>query len=144
MPAVNQSDIGHLTIFALGTPGWEGALDVISIAFSGASREAIATWHLATAASGTNVTGNATFVPAGITDAGQIDIEFALNTAVEPPLDDAVDTLTVTMNSAQTGNPTFAASGFFTSWEAAIPSEKMTGSATFKIDGGLTHNAGSV
>jgi len=104
--------------------------EILSIGWSGISREAIETSHMGT-------TGGRTFIPGDLYDPGELSVElnFEATDDVTTPIAAAAETVTVTFP----GSDTWAASGFMTSFEITDPLEdKMTASATIKFSGDIT------
>ena len=131
-----MADIGTGSSFAFGTTPI--ALDYTSIEASGVTRESIDVSNLGT-------TTNMEFIPAKLSDAGEITFEGLLDPnlgdALVLKVNAAVETMTVTFPTPSGGSSgsTFAASGFLTSFEWGVPmEEEMTFSMTVKLSGAIT------
>lgn len=131
-------DEGHGATLGLGTSTWDTAALIKSIAFSGATRAALETTHLATA-------NGRSFMPEDLPDYGEMDVEFYHIDSIAPPYA-AAETITVTypLGSGQSGAATFACSGFCTDYKPGDPTgvgEIMMGSAKWKFTGAPTFTA---
>ena len=135
-------DIGTGTTIGFGTSSWTSEL--LSIDWSGISREAIETSQMATAAAGANKFGNRTYVPGQLSDPGELTCEFHLDPDKEPPIDQPAETITVTfpLVSGDSTAANWACSGFATGFSASIPLEdKMTATMTIKLTGNVSQTA---
>lgn len=104
--------------------------EILDISPPNASREAIQTSHMGT-------TNAHTFVPADLTDWGELNCEIAFDPRDTPPIGVAADTITITFpNSAAS---TWAFTGFMTSYEPSVPLEdRATANVTIKVTGQVT------
>lgn len=104
--------------------------EILSVNWSGISRESIDTSHMGT-------TGGMTFTPGDLYDPGELQVEMAFVPGTSPPYDGAAETCTVTWPDA--GAATWAASGFMTGFEVTGPlEERMTATGTVKLSGNIT------
>ena len=126
--AAGDTDIGtgSTLTFAGFTP------EILSLSWSGISREAIDTSHMGTV-------GARTFLPGDLHDPGELTAEVHLKSTEAPPITAAATTLTLTFPAVGTAaTDAWTASAFMTGFELTDPLEdKMTGSATFKITGDI-------
>lgn len=109
---------------------------ITNVTWSGISRSPIDTTY-----SGVS-SGNATFIPSDIKDAGELQVELLFNPNDAPPIASAAETVTVTFPLPSGGNTaaTWAASGFLTNFEVGIPiDDRMTATATIKLSGAITY-----
>lgn len=127
-PAVN---VGTGTTIGFSAGAY--AAEVLNVSWSGISRPSIDTTHMGTVEA--NNFGGRTFMPGDLVDPGELTVEYHFDPDLDPLIDGAVVTITVTFP----GTSTWAASGFCTAFEFTDPLEdKMVCSATFKITGGVT------
>lgn len=118
--------------------------EIISVAWSGITRESIDTTHMATA----NAT--MTFMPSDIYNPGELTIEMAMDVAAldaPPPVTAAAETVTVTypIQAGDSVAPAWACSGFMTGFDVDIPMEdRITATATIKLSGDFTVTVGAV
>ncbi len=109
--------------------------EILSIQWSGISRDAIAT-----TSSGTSG-GSATFIPSDIEDYGEVQVELLFDPDDTPPIASAAESVTVTwpIPAGLTNGATWAFSGFMTSFEVNSPiDDRMTATATIKVSGIIT------
>lgn len=86
------------------------------------------------------------FIPSQLKDAGELEVELLYDTDLEPPIDQAAETVTITfpLKSGETTAAKIQCSAFMTSAEAGVPMEDaMTQSVTLKFTGEPTYTAGS-
>ena len=77
------------------------------------------------------------FIPADLSDPGEYSIEFEFDSALEPPIDAAAETVTVAWGD--TSATSWSATGFMTAYSgSAAIGERMTASATLKLSGTIT------
>ena len=125
-------DIGTGASVVFGTSSFTANFTSLSI--DGITRISIPTSHLGT-------TTAHTFVPGDLIDAGEFSMEFQWDPDDYPPIEGAIETITISfpLSSGGSTKATFAFSGFMTNFSGAIPLEDlMTGSATVKITGDIT------
>lgn len=123
------TDIGTGTTVTFGTSGFTA--DILNVDWSGISRESIQTSHMGT-------TSDHTFMPVDLVDNGTIVMEIAFVATLSPPIITNGPTETVTVAFAGSGT-TWAASAFQTEFQIGAPLEdKMTGTLTMKVTGGIT------
>lgn len=122
------TDIGTGTTVTFGTSGFTA--DILGVNHDGIAREAINTSHMGT-------TNDHTFMPTDLVDNGEISLEIAFVPSLSPPIITNGPAETVTINYAGTGS--WAASAFQTGFSIGAPLEdKMTGTLTLKVTGGIT------
>lgn len=122
------TDIGTGTTITFGTSGFTA--DILAVNWDGIARESINTSHMGT-------TNDHTFMPTDLVDNGEISVEIAFIGSLSPPIitNGAAETVTV----AWAGGSSWAASAFQTGFTAGAPLEdKMTGTLTLKVSGGIT------
>ena len=123
------------TTAVFGTSGF--SMNVDSIEWSGATREAINTSHMGTSSSHT-------FVPADLVDQGEITLNVHYDPDVTPPQNGDAETLTITW-PLQTGDATSAkwsASVFLVDFGfSAAKEDKATASVKVKVTGNVTITA---
>ena len=136
MPVTASPQQGHGVAIAFSS----GFLAYITgVAVSGVSRAALDTTNSAT-------TTARTFVPEKLVNYGEIRVSLLLNSAADPPIEGAAETITITwpMQTGGTVAPSWTGTGFMTGYEAnGEINGIMTATATIKITGTLTFNAGS-
>jgi hypothetical protein len=119
-----MADSGTGTTITFGTSNFTAEL--LSVDVSDQERGFIDTTHMGT-------TGARTKSPLDLVDRGGLDIEFNFDPDIEPPIDQAAETITLTfpLPAGQVTAGTLAGTGFMTNWSAGIPLEdKMTATAT--------------
>lgn len=122
-------DVATGITLVFGTSGFTAEL--LDMTPPEGSREAIQTSHQGT-------TGQHTFTPADLVDWGELRIDFHFNPATEPPINEAVEELTLTWPDGDT----WVFNGFMTNYSGgAVLNEKMTGSATIKVSGDVDQTA---
>lgn len=125
-PAVN---INTGTTIVFGTSSW--VAELTSINGAEATREAIDTTHLGTAAAGATEIGNATMIFGDIVKLGPIELEGHFNPDTVPPMDEASETMTITWK----GGATWVSPGGMVKYTPEAGSgtdQKMTFSATWQ------------
>ena len=119
-----MSDLGTGTTIVFGTSGFTA--EILSLGSGGVSRDSYDTTDMAT-------TGSMTKSPKKLVDEGTIDIEFAFDPNLQPPISGPTETVTITFPVPAGGSTgaTLIGSGFITdfSWSAELE-ERMTASAT--------------
>jgi hypothetical protein len=107
--------------------------EILSMEWSGIARESIDTTHAGTATW-------KTFMPASLSDPGELTVELHLDADTAAPINAAPETVTVTLPSNGAGNTsTWAAQGFMTAFSFSAPMEdKQTATATIKFTGAIT------
>ena len=100
-----------------------------SMEWSGISRESVPTTDFDT-------TGGDTFIPADTYDPGQLQVEIQFDEASTPPIEGAIEAVTVTFPSANT----FTCDGFMTECGVSLAGakDKMMLSGTLKFTGSVT------
>ncbi len=132
--AIQDEGTGCTVTFA--TTGFAAYL--LSVGGPAAERIAIETTHMGT-------TGSHTFQPGDLVSR-TLDLEFAFDPSLSPPMHSAAETVTVRfpVPSGLTNGATWAASMFFTGYTpGAAIGERMTASATLQISGAVTITAAS-
>lgn len=134
--ASNAVDVGYGLTIVFGTSSFSA--QILDVSMSGLSREVFDTSHMGTGAPGSNQLNNKTFIPSELVDGGELSFDIHFNPDTEPPLADAVETVTITWN----GGATWAFSGAMTSYEPGAPLDgKMTASVRVKVCGPITVTA---
>jgi len=110
--------------------------NVTNIAPGGSDRESIDTTHLETAVAAANTLGSKTYIPADLSDAGEIVITGHFNPGYSAPIEGAPGSLVITFPSTTTWT---AAAAFVTNYTPGSIDVNglMTFSMTFKISGGI-------
>ena len=131
MAALGATDVGYgSTIAFSGHPFAE----ILSIEWSGISREAIETSHMGTTGTTTNAK---TFIAHDLYDGGDITVECNLDDAAIAWLPTAA-AATTTLTFAGSDS-TWAASCFATNVDVSVPlDDKMTITVTLKVAGEIT------
>ena len=111
------------------------AAKILDLSWSGISREAHDISNFST-------TGGMEFVPGGLFDPGELQVEILLDEDADPFVVMNADPETVTLTFPTpvggTTGATWAAQGFATGFEAAVPAEEKTGTLTIKFSGDVT------
>ncbi len=124
-----MADVGTGTSIVFGTSSFSA--EILSLNGSDISRPDVDTTHLGT-------TGYKTYMPGDLVEGGTLDMEFAFDPDSQPPIAGAAETITITfpMPSGGSTAATLAFSGYINTWSWSGPlEERMTGSATVKVDG---------
>ena len=77
-------------------------------------------------------------MPSSLVEGGTVDFEFSFDPNSQPPIAAAAETITVTfpIPAGDSAGATLIFTGYINSWTWGAPLEdKMTGSATIKVDG---------
>jgi|TARA_Y100000310_G_scaffold51927_1_gene47795 hypothetical protein len=129
--ALTATDTGYGTTIAYtGHPFAE----ILSLEWSGISREAIETSHMGTTGSTTNAK---TYIAADLYDAGEITVECNLDDVAIAWLPTAAAATTTINFAAQSS--TWAATCFATNVDVSVPlDDRMTISVTLKVAGEIT------
>jgi len=126
-------DTGTGATITFGTSSWSA--NILSIDWSGLSRDSIETTHLGTTAA-------KTFIPEDLYDSGEVSLDFQFDVDDFPPIDQAAETITITAPLSSSGSTAgkWAATGFMTdfSFNVTTGAELMSGSATVKFTGAIT------
>lgn len=102
--------------------------EILNVSHDGISRKAIDTTHMGT-------TGGMTFTPGALYDPGGLRVSLAFAPGANPPIDQAVETITVTFPDGETES----FDGFLTDFAWTDPLEdRMTADATIKATGDIT------
>jgi len=128
--------------FALTLSGF--TMEALNARWTGVEREAVDTTHLGTAAAGANTFGNRTFMAGRMVNPGQIEGSFHFTPDDEPPIEDAITTVTATWPSTgATTASTWVAQGFMQSFDVdgIGIDEKMVVNAVVKLTSGVTVTA---
>ena len=120
------TDVSLGITIAFGTTAFSAEiLDVTPFAMA---RDSIETSHQGT-------TPAKTFMPADLWDAGELSFGIHYEPDENPPIDGAVETITITMPDSTT----LIGSGFFTAFNPTAPlNDKMTADVTVKWSGTIT------
>jgi len=122
-----MANTGNGTTITFGTSSFSANL--LSVGGPGRSRGSIETSHMGT-------TTSHTFIPDDLVDNGEVSLEFEFNGYDTPPINGAVETITIAWGG--TGD-TWAFSGFMTNYEpSAAMGDRMTATATLKVTGDIT------
>ncbi len=124
-----MADVGTGTAIVFGTSGFTA--EITDVNGSDMTREDIDISHLGT-------TGYKEYMPSTLIEGGTVDFEFAFDPDQQPPISGASETITITFPIPAGGSTaaTLAFSGYLNSWSWGAPlEEKMTASATIKVDG---------
>jgi len=138
MPGTSIQD-GRGTTIAFGTSSFTS--EVVSIDWSGITRDPIDSTHLGSAAPTASEFGGMEFIPPDLADAGEISLELHTDPDKIPPLNLATEIITVTfpLVSGDTTPTKWVANGFTTGYSAnATSGEKITTTMTVKITGVIT------
>lgn len=111
-----------------------------SVTWGGMQREFLDSSHMAT----TN--GWMTFMPSDLKDAGELSVDLLFDPDMEPPIEGALETITVTAPIPAGGSTaaTWACSGALRSFEWTGPHDAlMTATAALKFTGEPTITAGT-
>jgi len=127
---------GHGTTVGFGTTTFTS--EILSITFPDVSRESINVSHMGTSATTSGGFGSEEFIMAALVDGGSMDLELHHDPDKVPPVDLAIEEITVTWPKA-TGDSTAATwvfQGGATGYSPSAPhDDKMTGSLSVKISG---------
>ena len=141
------ADVGTGSTITLATSAWESQVEILSMEWSGISRESLETTHLATAAATSTEFGTRTFIPGAMQDPGEITFEFNFDpNLTKHPINESAspELLTVSFNNTAGTSATWAGLAFCTDYSMSVPLEGiMTGSATFKFTDEITMTAGA-
>ena len=106
--------------------------EILSVSWSGLSREAIDTSYMGT-------TTARTFMAGELYDPGEVTFEVALDPGASATLPVSAAAGTITVTHTDTGAATWAATGFCTNMEWTVPMEdRPTASLTYKLSGAIT------
>lgn len=126
---------GNQTSITFGASAWSE--NITSIKWSGMERASLETSHLATS-------DWKTFIPASLTDPGELEIEFQLDPDNPPPINGDAETVTVTFpkyNSNNSSGAKFAGTAFCTKWDPIGGAENeniQMSTLTLKYSGEIT------
>jgi len=122
-------DIGtDVTVAIAGVGAYNMASTLLSVSWSGFSRESIEMSHMLT-------TGGRDFIPADLYDAGEVTMEVLYDSTIAVPMDQVATVLTFSAPD----DDTWACSAFCTGFEFTAPLEdRMTASITYKLTGDFT------
>ena len=130
------TDVGTGTTLGLSASSWTG--DLLSINWSGITRESVETTDLGT-------TGGRTFISGDLYDPGDVEFTFNYDPDDRPPFDGVAETWTITYPVAVGGSTgaIHAATGFVTSFTPgqAEVDAVMTASITVKFSSNITFTA---
>lgn len=124
------ADVGNGTTISFATSAFSA--NWISLDSPEMVREAIETSHLGT-------TGSKTFLPGDLVDNGEISGQIQFDASTDPPIDGAVEVITITYPDTST----WAMSGFMTSYKGASCENDtlMAADVKIKITGDITITA---
>ena len=126
------TDVGNGCSLAFATSAFSAAL--LSIDGPGLSRPSVETTHMGT-------TVAKTFVPGDLYDPGELDLEFAFDPSLTPPISGALEVITITWakHSPIATAATWVASGFLTDYKPGAKLDtRMTATAKLKLSGAIT------
>src|SRR5262249_47186668 len=109
--------------------------------WDGIDRQMFETTHMGTAAPGSNKFGNKTFIPSKLSDPGSLSMEIHYNPQTNPPIDGALETITVTfpLVSGDSTAASWSASGAAQSLRIQDPHDGlMTATMVVKLSGNVT------
>lgn len=141
----NETQVGTGTTILFGTSAWAG--EIVGVNLGGMSREAVNVSHLATALAAAGKVGSHKFIPALLTNPGELRLEVHFDSETLPPLEAVAETITITFPKrvGDSVGPKWAFTGFATAFELGVPLDnKMTGTLTVKISGEITKTDGTV
>lgn len=124
-----MADTGTGATIVFGTSAFTA--EIMSMSGNDISRADIDDTHLTT-------TGYRTYIPSDLLEGGTVEFEFAFDPDSQPPIDGAAETITITfpIPAGDSSGATLAFTGYINNWSWSVPlEEKMTGSATIKVDG---------
>jgi len=127
---------GHGTTIVFGTSSFSS--EVVSIDWSGITRDAIDATHLASTAPSATQFGGMEKIPPDLADAGELSVEIHTDPDKIPPVNLVAETITITfpLVTGDSSATTWAGTGFVTGYSANITSgEKMTTTMTIAISG---------
>ena len=126
MPPSPDVDISSGIAIVFGTSGFTA--QITDVAGPTSSRDSVEITHQGS-------TGGKAFMPTDLPDYGEISWDIHFNPDDDPPVNLAIESITITWPSGAT----WVFDGFVTSYEPAGPLlDKMTGSITVKISGDIT------
>ncbi len=137
MTTARYEDVGNGMQIDFGTTGFNAA--VIDVDGPGFVRPSIETTTMAT-------TVAKEYIPGDLYDPGDIDIEFAHDPSIVPPIDQPREVITITWpkHSGINNAATWVGSGFLTEYKASGKLDtRMTAKAKIKLSGKVTFNAAS-
>lgn len=114
---------GYGSTLTAGTSAWTAS--IISMDWSGITREAIDTTHLGS-------TDAESFIPSELYNPGSLSVTVRYDPRTPPPYDGAAETWTLTFPGTGTG-ATYAASGFIEDFTIGTVENKNTVNATISI-----------
>jgi len=125
-------DAGFGISITFATSSWSA--DLLDISPPAATREAIDVSHMGLAS------GFKEFMPSDLVDWGEAKLTVAFDPATRPPIDAAVEQITITFPEGDT----WVFDGFLTKYEPKAPMEdKMTADVTLKVSGNVVMSAGT-
>jgi len=130
---------GHGATIVFGTSSFTS--EVVSIDWSGITRDPIDATHLGSVAPTASEFGGMEFIPPDLADSGELSVEIHTDPDKIPPVNLVAETITITFPKvpADTSATIWAGTGFVTGYSANITSgEKMTTTMIIKISGVVT------
>lgn len=119
---------GHGTTITFGTTGYSAG--IISVDGPGIERESIDATLMST-------TTAKAYIVASLYDGGNLELTVEHDPAIDAPIANATETITINWGGTGTGNWSF--SGFCTGYKpGASIGERMTASMTVKVTGAVT------
>ncbi len=142
--ASKTADVGTGATLTLGAGAgaiWD-AIEILDMSFSGASRESVESTHLATGTNNNSAGfGSRTYIAGRLSDPGELTVECNHNPDLDPPLDQAVQTIVVAfIGDDFAPGALWSTNGFMTSYDVSGigVDTKMTATAVFKLTGAVT------
>lgn len=137
-----DSGVGLTVTF--GTSGFTAELE--DFRWTGITRTAIPTSHLGTTAPGANQFGNKTYMPARLSDPGQLQLQMHFNPQTNLPIDAVAEVITITYPKppADSTAASWSASGFVTDIEIGEQMEAANMiNVTVKLSGKVSMTDGT-
>jgi len=138
---MNAADLGTGATVVFGTSAF--TMNLTNISHDEISREAIETTHLGTTATAGKI-GSKTFIPGDLADGGKVTLEGHFDADNLPPVEGAVETVTITMpkGTGETTGTKYSFDAFVTSFSYTLPLEDLcTASIEVKVTGPITKTA---
>lgn len=132
-------DIATGITVVLGTSGFTAR--IMDVNPSGISRESHDVSHQGTSQPGAGEFGAREFLPADLSDPGELGLELQFNADTIPPIDLPAELVTITWpkSPGDTTAPIWSGQGFFTDYSpGAALDQVMTASVTLKMTGNQT------
>ena len=131
-------DVGTGTTIVFQTSSFSA--EIVDIQIGGISREAVDVTEMSDVVGAGNI-GGREFIPTRLADPGELTLEVHFDPDDTPPVNLPAEVIDITFPQAsgETTPTKWSATGFCTSYDAAVPLEdKMTATITIKITGDIT------